>query len=213
MSGPSRDLPDLRRAPRVVAPDLLGIRLSHATPEGVVTLRLTEVEAYEGERDPGSHAARGRTARNASMYGPPGTVYVYRHLGIHHCLNVVCGDEDVAGAVLLRGAEVVDGQDLATRRRAASGVVRSARDLARGPGRLASALGVDLTHDGLVLDVDQMWLRGAPLAERTELQVRSGPRVGVPGVGGDGSRFPWRWWIEGEPTVSAYRRATPRRLR
>jgi DNA-3-methyladenine glycosylase len=131
-----------------VARDLLGATLTTRTSDGVVSLRLTEVEAYAGAGDPGSHAYRGRSRRNATMFGEPGRLYVYRHLGLHHCVNVVCGPEDTASAVLVRAGEVVEGADLARSRRLASGVVRADRDLARGPARLAVALGLDLSHDG-----------------------------------------------------------------
>ena len=135
--------PALALAPRllgaVVVSDIGGVR---------VALRLTEVEAYEGESDPGSHAFRGRSARNAVMFGPAGHLYVYRHMGLHHCANVVTGTDGTASAVLLRAGEVVEGADLARARRTRRGVVRTDVDLARGPARLADALGLDLGHYG-----------------------------------------------------------------
>ncbi|EYR61945.1 3-methyladenine DNA glycosylase, partial [Actinotalea ferrariae CF5-4] len=194
-----------------VARDLLGSRLVSHAPDGTVVLRLTEVEAYAGEVDPGSHAYRGRTARNAVMFGPGGYLYVYRHLGLHHCVNVVTGTEGRASAVLLRAGEVVQGQDVARRRRAAAGVVRRDVDLARGPARLAVALGLDLTHRGASLTAP-----GAPVVVLPGPPVprwETGPRVGVSGVGGDGSLYPWRLWLPDEPTVSVYRPAGPRRRR
>ena len=100
-----------------VAPRLLGWRLTHRTPEGVVTIELTEVEAYAGERDPASHAGRGRTPRNAIMYGPAGRLYVYFSYGMHWCANLVVGPEGAASAVLLRAGRVVEGADLARVRR------------------------------------------------------------------------------------------------
>jgi DNA-3-methyladenine glycosylase len=207
-----------------VARDLLGATLTTRTPDGVVSLRLTEVEAYGGATDPGSHAYRGRTRRNATMFGEPGRLYVYRHLGLHHCVNVVCGPEGEASAVLLRAGEVVDGADLARSRRLASGVVRADRDLARGPARLAVALGLDLSADGadvtapegdVVLTrppVEPVEYPAAPLAEpvETPATIRTGPRVGVSGDGGRADLFPWRLWLDGEPTVSDYRRAPVR---
>src|ERR1700712_4166948 len=123
-----------------VAPRLLGATLTH----GGVTVRLTEVEAYDGDGDPGSHAYRGMTARNEVMFGPPGHLYVYFTYGMHHCCNVVCGPEGRASAVLLRAGEVVEGLELARSRRAG---VRD-RDLARGPARLVVALGVLLAENG-----------------------------------------------------------------
>ncbi|MFD6140705.1 DNA-3-methyladenine glycosylase [Promicromonospora sp. NPDC060271] len=199
-----------------VARDLLGATLTTRTPDGVVSLRLTEVEAYDGATDPGSHAFRGPNRRNATMFGEPGRLYVYRHLGLHHCVNVVCGPEGEASAVLVRAGEVVDGADLARSRRLASGVVRADRDLARGPARLAVALGLDLSDDGAdVTDPDGAVLLSRPPAvssqaepvETSDVAVRTGPRVGVSGDGGSADLFPWRFWLDAEPTVSVYRRA------
>lgn len=190
-----------------VAPDLLGAHLTVRSPEGDVTLRITEVEAYDGAADPGSHAFRGRTARNAVMFGEPGRLYVYRHLGLHHCVNVVTGPAGAASAVLVRAGEVVAGLDLARERRLRAGVVDSDRQVARGPARLAVALGLgmddygtDLTEPGgrVVLHRDPDAVVGAHA---------TGPRVGVSGEGGDAGRFPWRYWLTGEPTVSAFRPA------
>lgn len=202
--------------------------LTTRTPDGVVSLRLTEVEAYDGATDPGSHAYRGRTRRNATMFGEPGHLYVYRHLGLHHCVNLVCGPLGEASAVLLRAGEVVDGADLARSRRLTSGVVRTDRDLARGPARLAVALGLDLSADGADVtgpEGDVVLSRPLPTparsAERarsaeqspsaeaveTPAGIRTGPRVGVSGDGGRGDLYPWRMWLDGEPTVSTYRRA------
>lgn len=202
-----------------VAADLLGTHVTHRTTEGAVTLRVTEVEAYGAQDDPGSHAARGVTARNRSMALAGGHLYAYRHLGLHTCLNVVAGPAGSPGAVLLRGAEVVDGEPLALARRTARGVARSPRDLARGPARLAVALGVGVDHDGVdlldpagcltVLALDAPGGARAGATDRTT--VRSGPRVGVSGPGGDGALFPWRLWLPDEPSVSAYRAVSPRR--
>jgi len=193
-----------------VARDLLGASITHRTPEGSVTVRLTEVEAYDGERDPGSHAFRGRTDRNRAMFGEPGRLYVYRHLGLHHCVNVVCGPVGQASAVLLRAGEVTDGAELATARRVAVGVCDSDRQIARGPARLAVALGLDLGHYGLDVTDEA----GDVVVHRDARALRpviaTGPRVGVSGDGGDATRFPWRLWLTGDPTVSAYRPATRR---
>ena len=133
---PSTDLRDLLAGPVLdVAPRLLGSVLRH----GEVACRITEVEAYDGARDPGSHAYRGQTARNAVMFGPPGHLYVYFTYGMHYCCNVVCGPPGSASAVLLRAGEVVDGLDLARSRRTPA---RSDRDLARGPANLCQTLGI-----------------------------------------------------------------------
>jgi DNA-3-methyladenine glycosylase len=191
-----------------VAVDLLGATITSRFPEGEVTVRLTEVEAYAGERDPGSHAFRGRTPRNSVMYAEPGRLYVYRHLGLHHCVNVVTGPTGTPSAVLLRAGEVVDGVDLAWARREAAGVVDNERQLARGPARLAVCLGLDLDANSAdVTEPDgEIVLRMRP--EGAVLPAhRQGPRVGVAGAGGDAATFPWRFWLAGEPTVSAYRAA------
>src|SRR5579862_6565497 len=121
-----------------VAPDLLGCVLEHETAAGLVAVELTEVEAYAGQADPASHAYRGRTARNAVMFGPPGHAYVYFIYGMHYAINAVCMPEGTGEGVLIRAGEVVDGLALARARRVAS---RVDADLARGPGRLATVLG------------------------------------------------------------------------
>lgn len=175
-----------------------------------VTLRLTEVEAYHGEVDPGSHGYRGMTPRTRVMFGPPGHLYVYRSYGIHWCCNIVCGAKGECAAVLVRAGEVVAGEEAVQARR--PGV--PARDLARGPGRLTRAMAIGGEDDGASLTG-----RGAPFALYApvdpvpDAQVRTGPRVGVSGPGGDGTTYPWRYWIDGEPTVSAYRPGRPRTVR
>lgn len=191
-----------------VAPALLGAVLATTSDDGTVAIRLTEVEAYAGPRDPGSHAYRGRTPRNAVMFGPAGHLYVYRHLGLHHCANVVTGPDGEASAVLLRAGEVVEGLGLARARRSAAGVTREDADLARGPARLAVALGLDLSLYGADL-------LGGPRVHltvgRAPQRWSCGPRVGVSGPGGSAEDHPWRFWLPGEPTVSAYRPGQVRR--
>ncbi|MCA1713055.1 MAG: DNA-3-methyladenine glycosylase [Actinobacteria bacterium] len=181
-----------------VAPTLLGAVLR----AGGVAVRLTEVEAYAGESDPGSHAFRGRTPRTEVMFGPPAHAYIYFTYGMHWCINVVTGPDGTASAVLLRAGEVVDGLDLARERRPG---VRD-RELCRGPARLTKTLAIDGSYGGVdLLDPS------SPVtltAGRTSATVRTGPRVGV---GGAGAGTPWRFWLEGEPTVSVYRPAVPRR--
>jgi DNA-3-methyladenine glycosylase len=133
-----------------VAPRLLGAVLRHRTADGVVAVRLTEVEAYAGEgADPGSHAFRGPGRRNATMFGPSGRLYVYFTYGMHWCANVVCGPPGLGSAVLLRAGEVVEGLALARQRRVGA---RRDADLARGPARLTTALGIDGSQDGAGLD-------------------------------------------------------------
>jgi DNA-3-methyladenine glycosylase len=199
--------PDLSRRALGVAPDLLGAVLAHDSPDGRVAVRLTEVEAYEGQSDPGSHAYRGRTARTEVMFGSAGHLYVYFTYGMHWCANVVCGPEGLASAVLLRAGEVVDGVDLARARRPAA---RSDRDLARGPARLAQALGLDGSFNGEnVCDSGPVTLSAGQAVPRSV--VRTGPRVGVAGPGGDAQVHPWRFWVDGEPTVSVFRPGVRRR--
>ena len=201
---------DLSALPLEVAPRLLGGVL-RVTADGVtVAVRITEVEAYHGQGtgetpDPGSHARMGRTARNATMWGEPGHLYVYLSHGIHSCVNVVCGPAGEAGGVLLRAGEVIEGQDAAFARRRAA---RTPRELARGPGRLGDAIGLrHPRHDGIDAVTAQpregaraqLWLRDEPVTD-----IATGPRVGVAGVAGT-SVFPWRFWIAGDPTVSPFR--------
>jgi DNA-3-methyladenine glycosylase len=173
---------------------LLGAVLRH---DGVA-IRLTEVEAYDGANDPGSHAFRGRTARNEVMFGPAGHLYVYFTYGMHHCANIVCGQDGIASAVLMRAGEVVDGLEVARARRG----THPDRDLARGPARLCSALGLDLTHRGLDLTTGALELA----APADPAVISSGPRVGLRHAGDR----PWRFWLIGEPTVSRYIAAKPR---
>jgi len=183
-----------------VAPRLLGALLT----AGPVTLRVTEVEAYAGQDDSGSHAFRGRTPRNEVMFGPAGRAYVYFTYGMHWCLNVVAGPDGVASAVLLRAGEVVEGLETARTRRPRS----SDRDLARGPARLTKALAVDGSYGGVDLLAATSPITLAPARPAAAGSVRVGPRVGVSGPGGVTA---WRFWLDGEPTVSVYRPATPRR--
>lgn len=116
-----------------------------------VALRITEIEAYVGAEDPGSHAFRGLTARNATMFGEPGHLYVYRHMGLHSCMNIVADAEGTGTGCLIRAGEIVGGTDLAFARRRANGVCRTERDLARGPGRATVACGITFADDGLDL--------------------------------------------------------------
>ncbi|MCW2669484.1 MAG: DNA-3-methyladenine glycosylase [Frankiales bacterium] len=176
-----------------VAPDLLGCVLEgHG-----VQVRLTEVEAYSGEGlDPASHAHRGPTARNTLMFGPPGFLYVYFTYGMHWCANVVTGPEGRASAVLLRAGEVVGGLDVARARRPRA----TDRELCRGPARLAKALALDRESLGLnLLDPAspvRLLTRRGPRPV-----VSSGPRVGIT----VGTQTPWRFWVEGDRTVSSYK--------
>ena len=210
---PSDVLDLLEGDPVDVAPHLLGAVVAARDDDGAVAVRLTEVEAYRGETDPGSHAFRGRTPRNSAMFGAAGAVYVYFTYGMHHCVNIVCGPQGLSRAVLLRAGEVIRGADLARRRRPAA---KTDRDLARGPARLCRALGLGRADDGARLGGpdDRVSLTLPALESGPGTAVtRSGPRTGVAGTGGDGEAYPWRFWIDGEPTVSPYRAARPRRRR
>lgn len=194
--------------PRDLGPLLLGAVLTHHTAEGTVSVRLTEVEAYLGPHDsphpdPGSHTFRGRTPRNAPMFGPAGHLYVYFTYGMHYCANIVCGPDGVPSALLLRAGEVVAGQGIAASRRPAS---KSPRDLASGPARLATVLGLTTADSGRDALAPPF---GLVLPEAPAAAVASGPRVGVAGDGGS-RRYPWRFWIQDDPTVSRYKAATAR---
>jgi DNA-3-methyladenine glycosylase len=223
-----------------VAPDLLGCVLWHTSPAGLVAVRLVEVEAYRGALDPASHAFRGRTARNAVMFGPPGHAYVYFSYGIHYCVNLVCQPAGSGEAVLIRAGAIVRGAELAGRRRygvpdaargAGDGVAAAdagsgpgarrgsqARsrelDLARGPGRLCQALGIDRSLDG----ADACAPRGplgigppsaADLPAAATVTVATGPRVGI----SQAAERPWRYWLAGDRHVSGYRTSKPRDAR
>ena len=185
-----------------VAPLVLGALITSVVDGRRVSLRLTEVEAYGGQgEDPGSHAYRRLTPRNATMFGPPGRAYVYFTYGMHWCVNVVTQPEGTAGAVLLRAGEVVEGIDTARERRGPT--VRD-RDLARGPARLTVALGITGDLDGIDLFASRSPLRlRMPRTSATGYVVT--PRTGV---GGAGASTPWRFHLVDEPTVSPYRRAS-----
>lgn len=194
----------LERPVLEVAPDLLGCHLTHSG----VTVRLSEVEAYAGTADPGSHAFRGRTPRTEVMFGPAGHLYVYFTYGMHFCANLVTGDDGTASAVLLRAGQVIEGHEIAAARRAG---VRE-RDWARGPARLARTLDLGREQNGADLCAEESAFRLAhPATPLGRERLRTGPRVGVSGPGGDGEAYPWRFWVDGEPSVSAYRPAAPRR--
>ncbi|WP_127782621.1 DNA-3-methyladenine glycosylase [Rhodococcus sp. X156] len=194
-----------------VAPQLLGCVLHH----GEVALRITEVEAYMGEVDPGSHAYRGESRRNSAMFGPPGHLYVYAHMGLHHCANLVCSPAGTAHGVLLRAGEVIAGAEVAmARRNVGKGVCRTEIDLARGPARLTVALGLTLADNhASVVDPGGDLCVTAAAEPVPAASIVQGPRVGVGGEGGDAERFPWRYWIAGDPTVSLYKAAPPPKKR
>ena len=168
-----------------VAPDLIGVTL---LVDGVGG-RIVEVEAYDHE-DPASHGFRGRTERNASMFGPPGHAYVYRSYGIHWCLNLVCEEVGVANAVLLRALEPTRGLEQMRARRG----LEDERPLCSGPGRLCQALGVTREHDGLALDRPPFEL----LAGDSPAEIVTGPRIGITRA----AELPWRYAEAGSPFLS-----------
>lgn len=186
----------LRRPVLEVAPRLLGCVVRTSVGGEEVAVRLTEVEAYDGARDPASHGFRGPTPRTSVMYGPAGFVYVYFTYGMHWCANVVTGVEGHASAVLLRAGEVVEGIEMARARRPRC---RRDVDLARGPARLATCLGIDGSLSGHRIGEPPLTL---DLAEPVpDDQVLEGPRVGI----SKAIDHPWRFWIAGEATVSVHR--------
>ncbi len=176
---------DFARSVHEVAPELVGATL---LVDGVGG-RIVEVEAYDHE-DPASHGYRGRTARNASMFGPPGHAYVYRSYGIHWCLNLVCEEEGSASAVLIRALEPTHGLDEMRARRG----LEDPRLLASGPGRLCEALGIMREHDGLRLDRPPFELR----ARNEPIEILAGPRVGITRA----AELPWRYAEAGSRFLS-----------
>ena len=192
------DREELAQDVLLAAVRLLGCTLEADTPDGPVAVRLVEVEAYRGADDPASHSFRGRTPRNAVMFGPPGYLYVYFVYGMHFCANVTCLPDGEPAAVLLRAGEVVSDVGAARARRPTA---RRTDDLAKGPARLAALLGLGRADTGLDVTDPGSRVRlhaGEPV---DPLCVRSGPRVGVAAA----HDTPWRFWLDGSPAVSAYR--------
>jgi DNA-3-methyladenine glycosylase len=208
-SGPVRQF--LSGDAREIAPLLLGAVLTHDSGEGSVAVRITELEAYMGpvdslHPDPGSHTYRGPTRRNAPMFGPAGHLYVYFVYGMHFCINVVCMTDGVPGAVLLRAGEITTGGELARSRKPAA---RKDAQLASGPARLAGVLGITREHNGVDLTSPDSPVRLYNGTQVAEDDIRSGPRVGVAAA----MDLPWRSWVDGSESVSAYRRGGRRRTR
>ena len=185
-----------RRDPREVAPDLLNKLLVHDDAvAGRLSGRIVEVEDYVGMEDAGSHAFRGMTPRNATMFGPPGHLYVYFTYGMHWCANVVCWEDGTAGAVLLRALAPVDGVDVMRTRRIAA---RHDRDLCSGPARLTQALGLDGAFDGNDLVTGPVRLLDDGTAPPAD--AGNSRRIGL--SAGRGDDHPWRWFVPGDPNVS-----------
>ncbi len=183
------------RGPLALAPDLLGRRLVRILNGERLVLRIVETEAYGGEDDPASHARTGPTPRNRVMYGPAGHLYVYLIYGMHHCLNLVCGEEGEAAAVLIRAGEPLEGETAMAALRSG----RPRRDWARGPGRLCAALALNRSRDGLLLPASDLWIEvGEPL---TGDSVAAGPRIGVD-YAGEAAAWPRRFSEANSPWVS-----------
>nr|WP_296773411.1 DNA-3-methyladenine glycosylase [Rhodococcus sp. (in: high G+C Gram-positive bacteria)] len=194
------DALDASRHPVDVARALLGAELR----SGDVAVRIVEVEAYGGPEggpwpDSAAHSYRGPTPRNGVMFGPAGRLYVYLSYGMHLCMNVTCGPDGDAAAVLLRAAEVVDGIDVVRSRRGPSA---SDARIASGPGNLGQAMGVSLADNGVDLFDPDSPIRLAESATDCAL-VAEGPRVGV----STAADRPWRFWLPGSAAVSVYRRS------
>ena len=183
------------RDAREVAPELL----NKLFVRGELRARIVEVEAYVGGGvDAGSHAHRGQTRRNATMFGPPGHLYVYFTYGMHWCCNAVCSPQGVASAVLLRAAAPVSGLDELWSRRPKA---RTERDLLSGPAKLCQAFAIDGTHDGADLArADPSGISivddGVPPPDAPGVSVRIGLGRGM------GDEHPWRWFVAGDPNLS-----------
>jgi DNA-3-methyladenine glycosylase len=187
------------RASVEVARDLLGKTLWRRTEAGLTAGIIVETEAYDGANDPASHAWRGRTQRNAVMFGPPGRAYVYFTYGMHYCLNAVTGPVGQASAVLLRAIQPVVGIELMRERR---GTTIPDRDLARGPGRLCQALGITTADDGTDLTGDALWI--SETVDAPDLLIATTPRIGITRA----AELPWRFvvcdnqYISGRPVLA-----------
>ncbi|TDO44860.1 DNA-3-methyladenine glycosylase [Kribbella sp. VKM Ac-2527] len=223
-----------------VAPRVLGMVLRSTTDEGTVSVRLTEVEAYDGPNDPGSHAYRGRTARNAVMFGPAGHLYVYFTYGMHFCMNISAGPDGEPSAVLLRAGEIIEGLDLARTRRGTPNPTQekfnqSLNGQAPQPSkaRLGGVLPGPSSRRSAVVNPDRDLARGPArlcvalgigreangidlLASDSAVQLLPGPGFdGEPSTGPrvglrEAADRPWRFWIPGDPTVSPYRPHVPK---
>jgi len=179
-----------------IAPELLNKLLVRTDGGPRLAARIVEVEAYRGADDPGSHSYRRRTPRNATMFGPPGHLYVYFSYGNHWCMNVVAGPGLQPHAVLLRAAAPLAGVDTMRERRVAA---RRDRDLCSGPGRLGQAFGVNRTHDGLDLVRGGIRILDDGVAPPTRPGVSA--RIGL--AAGKGEAQPWRFYVEDDENVSS----------
>ena len=187
--------------PVTVAQRLLGALLVRDLGAERSIARIVETEAYGGADDRASHARAGRTPRTTVMFGPPGHAYIYLVYGMHHCLNVVCGDDGAAAAVLVRAVEPVAGLErMRSRRGAAAG---SDVRLAAGPGRTCQALGIDRALDGIdLVSDDRLWLARDPASAPEDHDIVCGPRVGVDYAGPEWATRPWRFGVAGSAALS-----------
>lgn len=185
----------------LVARDLIGCIFAVDRPEGSCGVRLVETEAYRGFEDPGSHGFRGMTPRTKTMFGPPGRLYVYFTYGMHWCSNIVCGDDGVCLAVLLRAGEPVLGLEEMRARRSGP---RDDRLLTSGPARLAQAMGIGKGQDGMsLLRGGDGWCAEDELTEDLRSQAVATPRIGL--SPGRGDELPWRFVVPGHPYASRKR--------
>ncbi|MCS6984071.1 MAG: DNA-3-methyladenine glycosylase [Leptospiraceae bacterium] len=184
-----------RRPVLQVARQLIGCYFFHYSPEGLVGGRILETEAYHEHGDPACHAHRGKTPRNAVMFGPPGSLYVYFTYGMHYCLNIVCEKEGIAAAVLIRAMEPTHGLEIMKARR---GETRALKDYMRGPARVCEALGINLNHNGLsVVDPHSTFFltRDGYVPPN---KIGTSPRIGI----SRGQHLNWRFFLKDHPMVS-----------
>jgi len=179
-----------RRPTADVAAELVGCMLCLQRSDHLIRLRIVETEGYLGKGDEASHSFRGPTPRNSTMFGPPGLLYIYRIYGLHHCANVVTEEEGVGAAVLIRAAEPLEGHDWLKANRPQG----AAKGLCNGPAKLAQALALDLSHDGLPLRQPDIWLESG----EAPASLTCGPRIGI----SRSRQLPLRFWWSGHPAVS-----------
>ncbi len=188
-------IPDVLRQPAPhAAPALIGWELSAHGVRG----RITECEAYQGEQDRACHACKGRTPRTETLYAAAGTLYIYLCYGMHSLLNLVCDEEGIPSAVLIRSIEIMDGVDAVVERRGRR--ERDVRRLANGPAKVCEALALTTGHNALTLGRADCPLRLLPPAQPRR-RLRRGPRVGVAYAGPVWAARPWRWWEDGFPVA------------
>lgn len=188
--------PDFYERPATeVAPELIGKLLVYDDGSARAG-RIVEVEAYSGHGDPAAHSRSGPTARNATMFGPPGHLYVYLIYGLHWCANAVCAPAGTGDAVLLRALEPIGGSEVMAAHRRADGASVAFTQLCSGPAKLTQAFGIDGSHDGCDLTsagglsiCDDGWFRAG---------VARSSRIGI----SRGADLPWRWYVVGNPHVS-----------